>query len=92
MTVEDSLISDDVKAAIADDNLTYESELLSLIRSDAATPSSTASAGDPVAEPAKQGVAESRSGPRDELQDVTMGIEPDNTPAQESAPRPVNES
>jgi hypothetical protein len=92
MTVEDSLISDDVKAAIADDNLTYESELLSLIRSDAATPSSTASAGDPVAEPAKQGVAESRSGPRDELQDVTMGIEPDNTPAQESAPPPVNES
>ncbi len=91
-TDEDSLISDDVKAVIADDNLTYESELLSLIRSDAATPSSTASAGDIVAEPANQGVADPNSGPRDELQDVTMGIEPDNIPAVESAPRPVNES
>lgn len=38
----EGLISENMKAAIADDNLTYESELLSLIRSDAATPSSTA--------------------------------------------------
>ncbi|CDU25062.1 uncharacterized protein SPSC_04896 [Sporisorium scitamineum] len=38
----EGLISEAVKAAIADDNLTYESELLSLIRSDASTPSSTA--------------------------------------------------
>ncbi|SPO24235.1 uncharacterized protein UTRI_03503 [Ustilago trichophora] len=38
---EGQLIEEVTKAAIADDNLTYESELLSLIRSDAATPSST---------------------------------------------------
>ena len=84
--VEENLISDEVKAAIADDNLTYESELLSLIRSDAATPSSTASAGDVVAEPANEGV-----GPRDEAQDVTMGVEPNTTLGSESAPGPGNE-
>lgn len=39
--VEESLVTESMKAAIADDNLTYESELLSLIRSDAATPAST---------------------------------------------------
>ncbi|CBQ69433.1 conserved hypothetical protein [Sporisorium reilianum SRZ2] len=38
----EALISEAIKAAIADDNLTYESELLSLIRSDAVTPSSSA--------------------------------------------------
>ncbi len=37
----EELIAEAMKGAIADDNLTYESELLSLIRSDAATPSST---------------------------------------------------
>ncbi|TKY88572.1 hypothetical protein EX895_002561 [Sporisorium graminicola] len=40
--VAEGLISETIKAAVADDNLTYESELLSLIRSDAATPSSIA--------------------------------------------------
>lgn len=39
--VIETLIGEPVKVAVADDNLTYESELLSLIRSDAASPSST---------------------------------------------------
>ncbi|SAM85833.1 uncharacterized protein UBRO_07183 [Ustilago bromivora] len=39
---EEGLISETTKAAIRDDNLTNESESLSLIRSNAATPSSTA--------------------------------------------------
>lgn len=39
---EEGLISERTKAAIGDDNLTNESESLSLIRSNAATPSSTA--------------------------------------------------
>lgn len=41
----EELIAEAMKGAIADDNLTYESELLSLIRSDAATPSSTLAEG-----------------------------------------------
>uniref|UniRef100_V5EUR9 Uncharacterized protein n=1 Tax=Kalmanozyma brasiliensis (strain GHG001) TaxID=1365824 RepID=V5EUR9_KALBG len=43
----EELISEAMKVGIADDNLTYESELLSLIRSDAATPSSTVAEGVP---------------------------------------------
>lgn len=38
---EEGLIGEEMTAAVADDNLTYESELLSLIRSEAASPSST---------------------------------------------------
>ncbi|SPO23960.1 uncharacterized protein UTRI_03503_B [Ustilago trichophora] len=62
---EEQLIGEATKAAIADDNLTYESELLSLIRSDAATPSSTE---EDVIVSMKQAGGDS---------DVAAGIEPD---------------
>lgn len=63
---EGQLVSETMKAAIADDNLTYESELLSLIRSDAASPSSTV---EDVNDPAAMANGDNGTG------DITMTVE-----------------
>ena len=78
----EGLIGETIKAAIADDNLTYESELLSLIRSDAATPSSSAEGEEQPQQPEAGGGG--GGGAELEGQDVSMAIEPRNEVAPKS--------
>ncbi|SNX86402.1 uncharacterized protein MEPE_05111 [Melanopsichium pennsylvanicum] len=86
--VEEVLVGEAMKAAIADDNLTYESELLSLIQSDAATPSPTVDDEIQLVQGPKgeklNGIAATAQG---NLGDVTMYIDPDIEVRTEEAPR-----
>lgn len=68
----EALVPEMSKAAVADDNLTYESELLSLIRSDAATPSSIATRDNDGANPLAEGVIDLTNAAEPDREDVIM--------------------
>lgn len=80
------LVAEPIKAAIADDNLTYESELLSLIRSDAASPSSTATDIN-VADEQQKEIVDLTNSAGTESGDITMTVEPNSHATYEETPK-----